>query len=115
MGESVAEGLLDQRAQRDPVPRGVNPCGFEQTTLAIHAGLLAHVFVSPGYAHVARHHRHLERVCVLPGARTLSMLFSLNLLLATFNLLPLPPLDGSAAPALVMHEDSARKLQSFAM
>jgi len=43
------------------------------------------------------------------------MLFSLNLLLATFNLLPLPPLDGSAAPALVMHEDSARKLQSFAM
>jgi Zn-dependent protease len=56
LGESVAEGLLDQRAQ-----------------------------------------------------------FSLNLLLATFNLLPLPPLDDSAAPALVMHEGSARKLQSFAM
>ena len=53
MGESVAEGLLDQRAQRDPVPRGVNPCGFEQTTLAIHAGLLAHVFVSPGYARMS--------------------------------------------------------------
>lgn len=36
-------------------------------------------------------------------ARTLSMMFSLNLVLAVFNLLPLPlpPLDGSAAIALV--------------
>jgi Zn-dependent protease len=39
----------------------------------------------------------------------LSILFSLNLLLFTFNLLPLPPLDGSAVlPAFMSSETSAR-------
>jgi Zn-dependent protease len=39
----------------------------------------------------------------LSGAATLlSILFSLNLVLGVFNLLPLPPLDGSAALTLVL-------------
>src|SRR5262245_48665880 len=82
--------------------------------LAIRGGLLAGVFEAPD---------HVRMSLVVGGpdgfvfclARMLSMLFSLNLLLATFNLLPLPPLDGSAALALVMHEDTARKLQEFTM
>jgi Zn-dependent protease len=43
----------------------------------------------------------------------LSILFSLNLVLFVFNLLPLPPLDGSAAIALLMSEDLARSYQQF--
>jgi len=38
----------------------------------------------------------------------LYVLFSLNLLLGVFNLLPVPPLDGSSAIMLLMSEDRAR-------
>ena len=46
-------------------------------------------------------------------ARTLSMMFSLNLVLAVFNLLPLPPLDGSAAIALFTSDDVAHRLREL--
>ena len=39
------------------------------------------------------------------SARFLSILFSLNLLLGTFNLMPVPPLDGHSAVGLVLPED----------
>jgi len=42
------------------------------------------------------------------AANLLYTFFSLNLLLGTFNLLPVPPLDGSTAIMLFMREDSAR-------
>jgi len=42
------------------------------------------------------------------AGRMLSIFFSLNLLLATFNLLPLPPLDGSNAPLLFLPSAAAR-------
>ena len=37
------------------------------------------------------------------------MLFSLNLLLGTFNLLPVPPLDGSTGIMLLMGENTAQR------
>jgi Zn-dependent protease len=40
---------------------------------------------------------------------TLLVLFSLNLLLGTFNLLPVPPLDGSAGIMLFMGEGTAQR------
>ncbi len=46
-------------------------------------------------------------------ATLLSILFSLNLLLFAFNLLPLPPLDGSGALPLVLKEEWARGYQEF--
>jgi Zn-dependent protease len=46
----------------------------------------------------------LDSVGFLVGA-----VFSMNLLLATFNLLPVPPLDGSAVVPLFLSEDSGRK------
>jgi len=46
-------------------------------------------------------------------AQLLSILFSLNLLLFTFNLLPLPPLDGSALPPLVLGDEAARSYLAF--
>ncbi|MDQ6886094.1 MAG: site-2 protease family protein [Gemmatimonadota bacterium] len=39
--------------------------------------------------------------------------FSVNVLLATFNLLPLPPLDGSGALPLVLSANATRRYQKF--
>ncbi len=46
-------------------------------------------------------------------ATLLSILFSLNLLLFVFNLLPLPPLDGSGALPLVLKEEWVRGYQDL--
>jgi Zn-dependent protease len=43
------------------------------------------------------------------AANILSAFFFLNLLLGTFNLLPVPPLDGSTVVMLFMSEDRARR------
>lgn len=40
-------------------------------------------------------------------------LFSLNLLLGVFNLLPLPPLDGSGAMPLLLSDDASRRYQQW--
>jgi Zn-dependent protease len=42
------------------------------------------------------------------GAQLLFALFSLNLLLGVFNLIPVPPLDGSSVIMLLMSEEKAR-------
>ena len=42
-------------------------------------------------------------------AITLTVVFSLNLLLGTFNLLPVPPLDGSTGIMLLMSENRAQR------
>src|SRR5215831_5481655 len=42
------------------------------------------------------------------AATVLYVMFSLNLLLGVFNLLPVPPLDGSSVIMLAMSEDRAR-------
>ena len=46
-------------------------------------------------------------------ATLLSILFSLNVLLFAFNLLPLPPLDGAGVLPLVLKEEWARGYQEF--
>ncbi len=46
-------------------------------------------------------------------AFVLGVVFSLNLLLAAFNLLPLPPLDGSGVVLLFLEPASARRYQDF--
>jgi Zn-dependent protease len=45
------------------------------------------------------------------GAVLLSLGFSLNLLLGVFNLIPLPPLDGSALPMLFLSGNAALAYQ----
>ena len=46
-------------------------------------------------------------------ATLLSIVFSLNLLLCVFNLLPVPPLDGSGAIGLLFPESTARRMQGL--
>ncbi len=46
-------------------------------------------------------------------ATLLSVLFSLNILLAVFNLFPFPPLDGSAVIPLFLDAERTRRYQDF--
>jgi Zn-dependent protease len=83
--------------------------------LLIHAGLMLGAFDYPdsvNFTHIV--------IGVKPGidagaASVLSILFSLNLLLGFFNLLPLPPLDGFGAVGLLLSEDAAARFQAFGM
>jgi Zn-dependent protease len=43
----------------------------------------------------------------------ISMLFSLNLILAVLNVIPFPPLDGSGAIVLFMSDETARRYRQF--
>jgi Zn-dependent protease len=81
--------------------------------LAIRAGILMGAFEPPdsaGFTHIV--------VAATPGAAGgaatfFSVLFSLNLLLGVFNLLPIPPLDGFGVLGLVLSEAAAVRLQGF--
>ena len=42
-----------------------------------------------------------------------SVVFSLNLFLAVFNLIPIPPLDGSGAVPLLLDADQTRRYQQL--
>jgi Zn-dependent protease len=43
----------------------------------------------------------------------ISILFTLNLVLFVFNLLPIPPLDGSSLVPLVLDSENADKYKAF--
>jgi Zn-dependent protease len=78
--------------------------------LAIRIGISTGSMVAPAsiqFTHVVAATRNspaLEGVAIL-----LSILFSLNLLLAVFNLLPIPPLDGHGAICLFFSDGFARR------
>ncbi|HTS70108.1 MAG TPA: site-2 protease family protein [Terriglobia bacterium] len=77
--------------------------------LAIRIGIFTGALEPPRSAQftrvvVAAHPGFMEGVATL-----LSIVFSLNLLLAIFNLLPIPPLDGHGAICLFFTEDFARR------
>lgn len=77
------------------------------SALVIRVGMLWGVFRMPasaGFTHVTE--------AAVPGvagfaATFFSILFVLNLLLGTFNLLPVPPLDGNSGITLLMSEEKA--------
>ena len=80
---------------------------------AVRAGILMGAFSIPEsvtFAHMVSATR--------PGfpeglAQFLSILFSLNLMLGAFNLLPLPPLDGATAIGLLFSERAALRIAEF--
>lgn len=80
--------------------------------IGIHIGLAIGVFHSPASANFT----HV--VDAAPGiaeafASLFSLLFSLNILLGAFNLLPIPPLDGFNAIGLLMTEDKAQRFEAI--
>lgn len=77
--------------------------------LAIRAGMIFGAFAAPATIEFSS-----VTVAVAPGifsslATVCSIVFSLNLILFVFNLLPLPPLDGSGVVPLVLPESWARR------
>jgi Zn-dependent protease len=81
--------------------------------LAVRLGIAAGAYVPPASisfrAITAATGPGLAAAAVTP----LSILFSLNLILFVFNLLPVPPLDGSAAIAIFMRDETARRYHQF--
>jgi Zn-dependent protease len=79
---------------------------------AIRIGVALEVFAPPASATLS------SVVDATPGVASgvgtvVSILFSLNLVLALFNLIPLPPLDGSGAIPLLLPERAARAYLDF--
>jgi Zn-dependent protease len=79
--------------------------------LLVRVGLALGVFAAPleiGFGRVVE----AEAGGVAAGAAVgVSILFTLNLLLAVFNLLPVPPLDGSGVLGLLLPDEAARRLR----
>jgi Zn-dependent protease len=77
--------------------------------LLIRVGVEWNVFVAPYSLDMSRVVTAVEPGIFDVVAKILSIIFSLNLLLCIFNLLPVPPLDGSSLPLLVLPESAAQK------
>lgn len=80
---------------------------------AIRAGAAAGVFTPPprvDFGHLAE---GAGAGAWAVAATLLSVVLSLNLMLAALNLLPFPPLDGSAAVPLFLDDDTTRRYQAF--
>ncbi|NRA00261.1 MAG: site-2 protease family protein [Myxococcales bacterium] len=81
--------------------------------MVIRFGILSGVFNAPasiGFTHVVASSggELWDTIATL-----LSILFTLNLLLLVFNLIPVPPLDGSGVVGLFVSEDTARRIQAM--
>ncbi len=86
--------------------------------LVVSAGLLVRLGIAAGGLATPESVRITEIVAGAPGAWStaafvLSLFFSLNLILATLNLIPLPPLDGSGALPLVLPGPLAERWRGF--
>jgi Zn-dependent protease len=88
-------------------------------TLAVIAALAVHIGIGLGVFVPPESLRFTQIVdAAAPGlaegaAKFFSLLFSLNVLLGTFNLLPVPPLDGFNAIGIFMTEDGARRFAAW--
>jgi Zn-dependent protease len=81
--------------------------------LAIRAGIAAGVMFPPSTIHFGQI-IGTNAGGLWPGAvLMLGVFFSLNLLLALFNLLPFPPLDGSAAVPLLLSDQASARYQAW--
>jgi Zn-dependent protease len=81
--------------------------------LLIHAGIRLGVFVQPEQVTWTR-----TTIAPSPGlangaAIAVSILFSLNLILLVFNLLPVPPLDGSEVLSLFLRESAVERYRDL--
>lgn len=81
--------------------------------LLIRIGLEWHVFTAPDFASRTHVTDAVEGSGWEFAALLLSIVYSLNLLLFVFNLIPLPPFDGSSVVMLFMNQSTATKYQNF--
>ncbi len=81
--------------------------------VAIRLAMLAGTLAAPESANFTRITVAAQSGVWEALATLLSILFSLNVLLFVFNLLPLPPLDGSGVLPLILKESWVREYQDF--
>jgi Zn-dependent protease len=81
--------------------------------LLIHAGIRLGFFDYPEAAHFTRLVAPVKQGAAAGAATVLSIVFSLNLLLGCFNLLPIPPLDGFGGVGLLLSERNASRFQEW--
>jgi Zn-dependent protease len=87
--------------------------------LATIAGICIHIGIAAGAFRLPEYVRFTS--VVLPAGAGLpeaaasffSILFSLNILLAAFNMLPIPPLDGWSAIGLILPTSAARAMEQL--
>jgi Zn-dependent protease len=91
----------------------VNLCLVITAALALRLGVEAGLFHAPSLAKMTRIAVADEEGWRDLAAILLSLVFSLNLLLFIFNLLPLPPLDGASLPLFFMNEKEAEAYAQF--
>lgn len=80
--------------------------------LAVLAGMAVGAFHAPDSLHFTQIVAAADSGLAGTLATLLSVMFTLNLLLLIFNLIPLPPLDGSGAIGLLVDENTARSIQN---
>ena len=80
--------------------------------LGIYLGLWTGAFHAPASANFTHIVSAAKPGSAEAAAQVLSLLFSLNVLLGVFNLLPVPPLDGFSAAALLMSEEKAHRFEA---
>lgn len=81
--------------------------------LGIRAGIAADVLYAPDSIGFSQVTAAANAGVWIPVAKLLSIFFSLNLILCVFNLLPLPPLDGSGVVPLLLEDSMAREYLNF--
>ncbi len=81
--------------------------------LGIRAGIAADVLYAPDSIGFSQVTAAVNAGVWIPIAKVLSIFFSLNLILCVFNLLPLPPLDGSGVVPLLLEDSMAREYLNF--
>lgn len=81
--------------------------------LLIRAGMAAGIFRIPDFIGFTSVTEAVQPGFFSEAAVFLSVLFFLNLLLFTFNLLPFPPLDGSGVVMLFIGESAAQRYLAF--
>lgn len=79
----------------------------------IRLGSMAGIFTAPSSVRFGQVVEAVGGGLAGGAAVLVSVFFSLNLLLAVFNMLPLPPLDGSAAIPLLLHGRAATRYMEF--
>jgi Zn-dependent protease len=83
------------------------------SALAIRAGISLGYFRMPAFVSFTRITEASGPGIAGFAATFLSIIFLLNLLLGTFNLLPVPPLDGNTGITLFMSEGTALKFVNW--
>jgi Zn-dependent protease len=81
--------------------------------VAIWLGVAVGGFQAPGTAHFTQVVSAVNGGVWDAAAFIVSIFFTLNLILFLFNLLPLPPLDGSGALALLLSEDLSQRVRKL--